>query len=367
VYLTPGCEIDFSRLVSNFGAGTIANRLDPDLKRPYHNQTNLGISHEVLGGISVSFDWFRTDNKNIQSTKNLTRVVPGLTDFSQNPNYRAVTVFSPIDGHPITVYDVASQAVLNAASNNFTFTDPDQRSTYNGFDLGINARLPHGTRVFGGTTTERRVLNLCSTAIDNPNNLPYCDQSQSGIPWKTQLKLAVTSPLPWWGVNISASLQGLPGYTLNRTTYTVNRTTRYVVCPSNSASQGCVVGALVSPNQVLTNFTSYDGTTTTVTGVQLDAPQTTLTPRTNQVDIGVSKRISFGRFRIDPKLDLFNALNSSDYYSVRSTSFSPIVGPEGVTGPALPSPAAGTNYTNYRAPARFLQGRILKLGFNMSW
>jgi hypothetical protein len=293
--------------------------------------------------------------------------VPGLTDFSKNPNYRPVTVFSPIDGHAITIYDVASQAVLNAPSNNFTFTDPDQRSTYNGVDVAVNARLPHGGRLFGGTTTERRIVDLCATAVDNPNNLAYCDQHESGIPWKTQLKLSATSPLPWWGLNVSASLQGLPGYTLLRTTYTVNRTTRYVVCPGNSAAQGCIVGGLVSPNQLSTNITSYDGTTTVVTGVQLDAPSTTLTPRTNQVDLGLSKRLKIGRFRFDPKIDLFNALNSSDYYSVRSTSFSPVVGPDGITGRAQPSLASGTNYTNYRAPARFLQGRIVKLGFNLMW
>ena len=367
VYQTPGCEIDFSRLVSNFGAGAIANRLDPNLKRPYFDQINLGASHEVMRGISVSFDWFRTDNKDIQSTKNLTRVVPGLTDLRLNPNYRAVTIFSPVDGHGITMYDVASQAVLNAATNNFTYTDSDLQSTYNGFDFAVNARLPHGARVFGGTTTERRVANSCASAIDNPNNLLYCDQSENNIPWKTQIKLSAVSPLPWWGLSMSASFQGLPGYTLARSTYTVGRTTRYVTCPGNSASQGCGVGGLVSANQILTNFTSVDATGATVTGVQLDQPLTSLTPRTNQVDIGLSKRITFRRFRFDPKFDLFNARNSSDSSSVRSTSFSPVVGPGGVNGPALPSLAAGTNYTNYRSPARFLQGRILKLGFNMTW
>jgi hypothetical protein len=369
-YKDPGCELDFSKLSSNFGAGLINNRLDPNLRRPYFIQTNIGVSHEVFRGISASFDWFRTDNKNIQSTENLTRVVPGLTDFSQNPNYRAFTVFSPIDGHAITAYDVASQAVQNAAPNNFTFTDPNQTSVYKGFDIGFNARLPHGARVFGGTTTERRVANLCASAIDNPNNLLYCDQSESGIPWKTQIKLSATSPLPWLGLAASVSYQGLPGYTLNRTTYTVTAATKYVTCPGNSAAQGCVVGGLVDPNQISANITSYDGTTTAVTDVQLDAPQVTLTPRTNQLDFGLSKRMKFGRLRVDPKLDLFNLLNSNDYFSVRSTSFSPIPNMS-VSDPthsaALPAPAAGTSYTNYRAPARFLQGRILKLGFNVSW
>jgi hypothetical protein len=371
VYLTPGCEIDFSKLPSNFGAGGITNQLDPNLRRPYYIQTNLGISHEVMRGVSVSVDWYRTDNKDIQSTKNLTRALPaGITDPTKNPNYRAVTLFSPIDGHAVTMYDVASQAVLNAAPANFTFTDPNQSSTYNGVDVSFNARLAHGVRVFGGGTRERRVANLCASAVDNPNNLLYCDQSQSGIPWKTQVKLSLSSPLPWYGLNVSASYQGLPGYTLARTTYTVNGATRYVTCPGNSAAQGCVVGALVSPNQLSTNFTSYDGTTTTVTGVQLTAPATTLTPRTNQVDFGLSKRVTFGRLRVDPRVDLFNLLNSNDYYSVRSTSFSPILdssSPDPTHSPALPALAAGTSYTNYLAPARFLQGRILKIGFNVTW
>jgi hypothetical protein len=374
VYLTPGCEIDFSRLPSNFGAGTIANRLDPNLRRPSYIQTNLGITHEMMRGVSVSFDWYRTDNKDIQSTENLTRVAAGITDPTQNPNYRAVTVFSPIDGHAITIYDVASRAVLTAAPNNLTFTDPNQTSTYNGFDVGFNARLAHGVRMFGGSTTERRIANLCASAVDNPNNLLYCDQSKSGIPWKTLIKLSGSSPLPWYGLNVSASYQGLPGYTAlttaPRTTWVVNAATKYVTCPGNSAAQGCVVGALVSPNQLSTNITSYDGTTTTVNGVQLDAPLTELTPRTNQVDFGLSKRLTFGRLRVDPRIDVFNVLNSNDYYSVRSTTFSPILNPNApnpTQSPALPALAAGTNYTNYLAPARFLQGRILKIGFNVTW
>jgi len=108
----------------------------------------------------------------------------------------------------------------------------------------------------------------------------------------------------------------------------------------------------------------------TVTGIQLGAPGTTLTPRTNQVDFGLSKRITVGRLRINPQLDIFNVLNSSDYYTVRSTVFSPMLNPnvsDPTHAPALPALAAGTNYTNYLAPSRFIQGRILRLGFNVTW
>ncbi len=46
-------------------------------------------------------------------------------------------------------------------------------------------------------------------------------------------------------------------------------------------------------------------------------PGTELTPRVNQLDLSVSKRITVGGIKIDPKLDIFNALNSDDYFTVR--------------------------------------------------
>jgi hypothetical protein len=101
--------------------------------------------------------------------------------------------------------------------------------------------------------------------------------------------------------------------------------------------------------------------------VNLNPANTQLTPRTNEIDFGVAKLVRIGRVRINPRVDLFNALNSSDFYSVRTTVFNPIVGAAGVTGPAAPSLAAGTNYTFYNQPAHILDGRIVRIGFNITW
>src|SRR5206468_8842177 len=99
------------------------------------------------------------------------------------------------------------------------------------------------------------------------------------------------------------------------TVFTVTRTTAYTVCPGNSAAAGCRVGALVIPgmNQASLN-------------VPLIAPGTELTPRINQVDFSIGKRITFERIRFEPKIDLFNALNSSDYYTIRSMVYSTVSG-----------------------------------------
>ena len=57
--------------------------------------------------------------------------------------------------------------------------------------------------------------------------------------------------------------------------------------------------------------------------VPLELPGTLLTPRVNQLDLSFSKRITVAGLKFDPKIDIFNALNSDDYFSVRGTAFSP--------------------------------------------
>jgi hypothetical protein len=132
----------------------------------------------------------------------------------------------------------------------------------------------------------------------------------------------------------------------------VTGTTTYAVCPGNSAAQGCVVGARVVPSGVI-NSGSFT--------VPLDAPGTLLTPRVNQVDLSFSKRLTFGSVKIDPKIDLFNVLNSDDYFSVRSTAFSP------TTNAALTTPLTRGSAGTYMQPGSILQGRIIRLGAVIAW
>ena len=83
--------------------------------------------------------------------------------------------------------------------------------------------------------------------------------------------------------------------------------------------------------------------------VPLIAPGTELTPRINQVDFSVGKRFTFERFRFEPKIDLFNAFNSSDYYTVRTMVYSTATG------------------ATYKQPGSILQGRIVRLAAVVNW
>jgi hypothetical protein len=129
---------------------------------------------------------------------------------------------------------------------------------------------------------------------------------------------------------------------------TVTGTTRYTSCPGNSAAQGCVVGALIAPGAI--------GSLT----VPLTRPNTVLTPRLNQLDLSIAKRIKAGRFRIDPKIDIFNALNSSDYFTARSTTYTLTA-----TG-ATPTAVDGSS-GSYLLPGSIIQGRLLRIAAVVNW
>jgi hypothetical protein len=371
----PNCEINFAGVPTNFGVVSLANP-DPGLTRPYVDQFNLGVTREIARGVSVSGEWFHNDAKNSFERNNVLRPGTYANGTVSNPSYKAVTVFSPVDGTPLTVYDTVSSAVASAVKNVDT-NDSNVKQSYNAFEFNFQARLPHGARLFGGSATDRTIANTCSGAASNPNFLVtmggvnYCDQTNSGIPWRTQFKLAGTYPLPWWGITTAASFQALPGYILGTSaltaggagapnftsysgvgsSYTVTPTTRYIVCPGNSASQGCTVGSLVIP-----------GMTTSSLAVPVDRPGTLLTPRVNQLDLSFSKRITVGSLKIDPKIDIFNALNSDDYFTVRTTTFTPVASASAATGLA----GTGSGGT-YLQPGSILQGRIIRLGAVLTW
>ena len=362
---SPSCEINFATVPANFGTISLS-RPDPGVQRPYSDAYNLGVTRELVSGLSLSFDWYHSNNKNILSRTNVLR--PGVLNADgtvTNPSYRPVTIFSPIDGHAITMYDTVSAAAQQAVAN-VDSHDPNLKQRYDGFEVNFSARLPKGGRLFGGTATDRVVANSCSAAATNPNLLNYCDQDKSGIPWRTQIKLAATYEVRW-AIRVSAAYQGLPGYLVgtvralqaggaaapNLTSLsglgsimTVTPTTTYAVCPGDSASRGCVVGARIVPGMNSATFS-----------VPLVAPDTEQTPRINQVDLAVSRRFNFGRLKIEPKLDLFNLLNSSDYFTVRTTTFTPTAA-AGVSGGTPPA---------YLAPSSILQGRLARVGANVSW
>jgi len=100
---------------------------------------------------------------------------------------------------------------------------------------------------------------------------------------------------------------------------------------SPCVAQGkCTAGQLVDPGMNVASLS-----------VPLIAPNTEFGDRINQLDLNVTRTIRIGRSSVQPKLDLFNALNVSPVYAVRSLNF-------------------GT--ASYLQPSSILVGRVFQVG-----
>ena len=343
VFNTPGCEINFAGLPSNFGVRSLA-QFDPGLKRPYQMAFNAGITHEILTGLTLSLEYSRSDFKNITLRQNTLR---------DSNSYDRTDVVSPLDGSVIPAFTTKPGQAARVA--NVDSTSDDMKRRYNGFDLGFNARMRGGVRAFGGMNIERSLSDVCVSAASDPNRSLYCDQADSGIPWAKQFKATVVYPLPWYGVSVSMALQSLNGYVTGTaaqayggftagtgfdrpnglaTFWLVTPTTRYAA----NCTGPCTPGALVIPALATSGQASLS--------IPLVAPESEFTPRINQLDLSVSKRFEFGAVSMLPKIDFFNALNSDDYTGVVTSQFGAVT---------------------YKQPATVLQGRIIRIGADLRW
>jgi hypothetical protein len=341
IYLTPGCEINLAQLPTGFGTANIAT-FAPNIERMYNVEESISVQHELVKRVSVTAGWYHRDYKNLRRRTNTLQTFADYTPF---------TLFSPIDGTPITYYNVSRAKV--AAVSTVDENAPDRKMWYNGVEYNFNARLPGGVTLFGGGMSERTIAQVCDEQA-NPNLLLYCDQTQSGIPWRTQFKLAGSVPIRY-GIQASFSLQSLPGYLLGTSAqyaltgvsgpsgittnnppngagsvWLITPSTRYTSCAGNSASAGCTVGALVDPGMTVSSLS-----------VPLVAPMTEYGDRINQLDVSITKTVKVGRASFQPKFDLFNLLNAAPVIAVRNQNF-------------------GTQA--YDQPSTVLVGRVFQLG-----
>jgi len=330
VYLTAGCEINFANLPSNFGRRSLA-QFSPDIQRPYSLPINMGISHELFRGFSLAAEYYRI------SFRDLTLRVNTLTDAN---SWTRFDTANPLGGTvPVWVLKPAFRGqVANVDS-----TSKDMKRTYNGVDLNYQARIK-GVRAFGGFNIERSLNNTCAAASYNPNLGLYCDQSQSGLPWLKQFKSTVVYPLPY-GVSLSVAYQDLNGYLNGSAAQAYGG---FTAGTGFDLPRGQGTFRLLTPTNADTPALAQAMRDAGVASlnVPLRAPETEYTPRLRQLDVSFNKRVTFKGITANPRLDFFNALNSDDYSSVASMQF---------------------GAANYLQPSVVLQGRIVRVGIDMTW
>jgi hypothetical protein len=215
---------------------------------------------------------------------------------------------------------------------------------WNGVDVTINARPRQGVLLQGGTSTERRTTDNCdlaaklpetgiagttvlnagtgSTTVGITSNLPasmplqFCHVQGTFL---TQIKLLGAFTVPRIDVQISASLQNLPGPEIIANYIALNA----VVTPS--------LGRSLSGNAA--NVT-----------VNLVEPRSMYADRINQLDVRFSKILRFGRTRATTGVDVYNALNSSSVLTLNN-AFA----------------ALGAAVNNWQQPQSILPARFAKV------
>jgi hypothetical protein len=301
-YRAAGCEIDFSTLPTNFGVRALSR--PQDLQRWFTVENGFEVQHTLTQSISVSGGVVRGSFNDLPLSFNSLRTA---ADFAP------VQIFNPIDGTPLTVYNVS--AAKATAVSTIDTSSREMKKTFVGYSVGFNVRLRHGASAFGGFNTERIQYNSCVQPND-PNLLRLCDDSKNNLPFQPSLKLSGAIPVKW-GVTVSGSYQNLQGYnagadghTLGTPSYgsafVISRTTKY---PANCPAP-CPAGELVFPNMTLTSMT-----------VPLQPYGSVFTERVNEVELRISKTIHYNRTVIEPRLDIFNLLNRDTATAWRSVNY----------------------------------------------
>ena len=156
IYLTAGCEINLAQLPAGFGVANIAN-FDPDIKRMYNIETSVSVQHELLPRVSVTGGWFHRDYKNLRRRDNV------LQSFA---DYTPFTLYSPIDGSPITYYNVsmAARSRVNTVDRTAAQRSQDVRTTASSTASTPGCR--EGITLFGGGISERTIAQAVRRELE---------------------------------------------------------------------------------------------------------------------------------------------------------------------------------------------------------
>jgi len=233
------------------------------------------------------------------------------------------------------IYDV-SQAkfgkVQNVVSNPADFGS--RTYVYNGVDGAFNARFGRGGLLYGGISLGTKDANRCASPTVPAK---FCEYTVP-VEGLSQYKISVSYPLKYQ-INVSAVYINTPGIPVSG------------VPPAAVATAGSAAATWNAPNSAIApslgrNLAACGAavTCTATAPVDLIAPFTLFEDRLSKLDLRVSKDIRVGQLRIQPRLDLYNALNSSTILSENTTYGSA-----------------------FRRPLSILAGRFAKVGVQMSF
>jgi hypothetical protein len=285
--------------------------------RPYNWQVNTALQQQLWPGAALNVAYYHTWYRNLFATAN-----QAISASSYSP----FCITAPVDsrlpgggGNQICGFNDVSPTDFGKVNNLITNSSNygTESQVYDGIEVALTARLPRGGQLNGGVSTGRSVADACALANAYPQvtaTLAFATASFTTGPssstqfcrvtlpfeGQTQVKVAASYPLPFWGLQTAATLQNLPGIPITASYVATNAQ----IGPSLGRNLGqCGAAATCSG---------------TVTIANLFAPNTQFGDRLTQVDARLSKRIQMGNIRLTGMFDLYNLFNVSTVLAVNT-------------------------------------------------
>src|SRR5204862_2005022 len=219
------------------GSLAIAAAYDPSITSgfgvlPNDREVAFGVQQQIGPRVAVDFQLTRHVFGNFIASQNTGRPPSDYDSYcvtapldSRLPNGGGNQVCGFMDLNP--AYFTTSPFFLVQQASHFG----DVSDVYTGYDFNANARLPRGGFVSGGASVGREVTDICQVAgqasvgyapvagvlassagaisalVASPSTL-YCHVEP---PFQADIKGTASYPIPWFGLNASATLQNRPG------------------------------------------------------------------------------------------------------------------------------------------------------------
>ena len=308
-FSNPGANAECGALLNlNFGkTNPNATRIDPELlngwgKRQYSWEASAGLQLELGPGFSVEAGYYRRWYGNLTVTDNLD-VTPA--DYSQycitapSNDPRLPTAGQNICGfYDLNPTRADGTNLVGLVHNLVTFA-----SKFSATLRGKGATLSGGVNIGDVDFNNCFVVDspmqiedptLVLNPTTNPRSAP-ADWCHLNTTWQAQYKFYGVYPLPWLGIQTSATLQLVPG-------------------PSAGGLPGSITASYVATNAEIRpslgrNLSSGANGTATV---DLIKPFTMFGEYAKQLDTRFSKTFKVGQYRLRAHLDIYNILNRSN-------------------------------------------------------
>jgi hypothetical protein len=314
-----------------FGTVTPGTSYDPDLlegwgKRAFNWEFTGAVQHEIMPRLGVEIQYARRWYGNIRITDDLA---------VSAADYERFTFTTPSDtrlpgggGQTLTAFDMTPAAAARPVNYFVTLSNNFGKQTehFDGVNISVNARLQNGLLIQGGTGTGRQVINDCDVVDDLPEQLHQffgnptrtfvfaarpLERCEENNGWRTSIQGLAAYTIPRIDVQVSGTLQNLPGAQLAANSNTLATTT--------TLGRGFAGFPFAPP------FRAFN---------IVPAGQVFI-ERLNQIDMRIGKIFRAAGTRTAVNFDFYNVTNSNSVLSENATFGTPWRTPQSILLPRL--------------------------------